>query len=74
VVRRPLFGLLYHSGMIDKYGAFSGMIIGKENLRTFRKPAPVPLCRPQIRHDLGSNPGRLGWKSATDRISYVTAF
>jgi hypothetical protein len=34
----------------------------------------VPLCQPQIPHDLGSNPGRRGGKPATNRLSYGTAF
>jgi hypothetical protein len=56
LVRRPLFGLLYQPRMIDEYGVFGGMIIGKGNRSTRRKPAPVPL-RPQQKPDLGSNPG-----------------
>jgi hypothetical protein len=30
------------------YGAIGGMKIGKGNRSTRRKPAPVPLCPPQI--------------------------
>jgi hypothetical protein len=37
------------------------------------KPVPVPLCPPQIPHDLDSNPGRCGVKPATNRLSYGTA-
>jgi hypothetical protein len=34
------------------------MKIGRENQSTRRRPAPVPLCSPQIPHDyLGSNAG-----------------
>jgi hypothetical protein len=29
-------------------GAIGGMKIGRENLSTRRKPAPAPLCPPQI--------------------------
>ncbi|PNF36985.1 hypothetical protein B7P43_G08049 [Cryptotermes secundus] len=29
-------------------GAIGGMKIGRENQSTQRKPAPAPLCRPQI--------------------------
>jgi hypothetical protein len=29
-------------------GEIGGMKIGKGNLSTRRKPAPAPLCRPQI--------------------------
>jgi hypothetical protein len=52
-VRRSLTGLLYHLRMIDdECGAVGGMIIGRRNRSTRRKPAPVPLCSPQIPHDL----------------------
>jgi hypothetical protein len=68
-------GLLYQPRMIDDdYGAVGGIIIGRGNRSTRRKPAPVPLCPPQIPHDLGSNPGRRGGKPATNRLSYGTAF
>jgi hypothetical protein len=49
------------------------MRIGRGNRSTRRKPATVPLCRPQIPHDLGSNPRRRGGKPATNRLSYGTA-
>jgi hypothetical protein len=46
-------GLLYQPWMIDDdYGAVGGMRIGRGNRITRRKPAPVPLCPPQIPHDL----------------------
>jgi hypothetical protein len=46
-------GLLYQHRMIDDdYGAVGGMRIGSGNRSTWRKPAPVPLCPPQIPHDL----------------------
>jgi hypothetical protein len=68
-------GLLYQPRIIDDddYGAVGGMKIGRGNRSTRRKPAPVPLCPPQIPHDLGSNPGRRGGKPATNRLSYGTA-
>jgi hypothetical protein len=46
-------GLLYKSQMIDKGDcvATGGMKIGRGNLSTRRKPAPAPLCPPQIPHD-----------------------
>jgi hypothetical protein len=46
--------LLYQPRMIDDddYGAVGGMRIGRGNRSTRRKPAPVPLCPPQIPHDL----------------------
>jgi hypothetical protein len=51
-----------------------GMIIGKENRSTRRKPAPVPLFPPQTTHAcLDANPGRRGWKPATNGLSYGTA-
>jgi hypothetical protein len=43
-------GLLYQPRMIDDYGAVGGMRIGRGNRSTRRKPAPVPLCPPQILH------------------------
>jgi hypothetical protein len=36
----------------DECGAVGGMRIGKRNRSTRRKPALVPLCPPQIPHDL----------------------
>jgi hypothetical protein len=36
----------------DACGAVSGMKIGSGNGSTRRKSAPVPLCPPQIPHDL----------------------
>jgi hypothetical protein len=43
-------GLLYQPQMIGEgnYGAIAGIKIGKENRNTRRKPAPAPLCPPQI--------------------------
>jgi hypothetical protein len=45
-------------------------MVGKENRSTRRKPAPLPLCLPQIP---GSNTGRRCGKEATNRLSYGTA-
>jgi hypothetical protein len=46
-------GLLYQPRMIDDdNGVVGGMRIGRGNRSTRRKPAPVPLCPPQIPHDL----------------------
>jgi hypothetical protein len=46
-------GLLYQPRMIDDdNGAVGGMRIGRGNRSTRRKPAPVPLCPPQIPHDM----------------------
>jgi hypothetical protein len=46
-------GLLYQPQMIDDgdYGETGGMKIGRGNRSTLRKPAPAPLCPPQILHD-----------------------
>jgi hypothetical protein len=46
-------GLLYKPQMIDEgdYGATDGMMIGRGHRSTRRKPAPAPLCPPQIPHD-----------------------
>jgi hypothetical protein len=54
LVHLPLIGLLYQPLMIydDECGAVSGMRIGRGNWSTWRKPALVPLCPPQITHDL----------------------
>jgi hypothetical protein len=50
LVREPLIGLLYQPRIIDddESGAVSGMRIGRGNRSTGRKPAPVPLCPPQV--------------------------
>jgi hypothetical protein len=50
-VRRPLVGLLYQRRTMDndECEAVGGMI-GRGNRRTRRKPAPMPLCSPQIPH------------------------
>jgi hypothetical protein len=65
-------GLLYKPQMIDEgdCGATGGMKIGRGNRSTRRKPAPAPLCPPQIPHDQdpGSNPGRRCGKPATNRL------
>jgi hypothetical protein len=70
-------GLLYKPQMIDEdgCGAIGGMKIGRGNRSTWRKPAPAPLCPPQIPHDQtrGRTPGRRGGKPATNRLSYGAA-
>jgi hypothetical protein len=55
--------------MSDKSGTIGGMRIGRENKSTRKKPTPVPLCQPQIPHDLG----RRGGRPATNHVSYATA-
>jgi hypothetical protein len=55
-------------------GEIGGMI-GRGTRSTRRKPAPVPLCPPQVSHAAGTgNPGRCGGKPATNSLSYGTAF
>jgi hypothetical protein len=59
-------------------GEFGGMKMDRGNRSTRRKPAPVPLCPPQIPLDqtlvrAGSTPGRRGGKPATNRLSYGAA-
>jgi hypothetical protein len=46
-------GLLYKPQMINEgdCGAVGGLKIGRGNRNTRRKPAPAPLCPPQIPHD-----------------------
>jgi hypothetical protein len=46
-------GLLYKPQMIDEgdCGVIGGIKIGRGNQSTRKKPAPVPLCPPQIPHD-----------------------
>jgi hypothetical protein len=51
----PLFSQLYRCQVIycdDECTAVGGMRIGRGNRSTLRKPAPVPLCPPQIPEDL----------------------
>jgi hypothetical protein len=46
-------GLLYQPQMIDgDCGAIGGMKICRGHRNNRRKPAPAPLCLPQIPHDL----------------------
>jgi hypothetical protein len=49
----PLFDLLYQPRMMDDNECGTvGVMIDKGNRSTNRKPAAVPLCPPQIPHDL----------------------
>jgi hypothetical protein len=69
--------LLYRPWMMDDdmRGPVDGMKIGRGTCRARRKPAPLPLCQHQIPHDnLGSNPGRRGWKPVTNRLSLDAAY
>jgi hypothetical protein len=73
-VHRPLVGPLYQLWMMYQCGAIGGNRIVRGDWSTRRKPAPVPLCRPQIPHDnLGSSPDGRGGKPATNRLNYGTA-
>jgi hypothetical protein len=70
LVRRPL------TVIDDECGAVGGMRIGRGNRSTRIKPAPVPLCPPQIPHDLPLAQTRtavMGRTPATNRLSYGTA-
>jgi hypothetical protein len=77
-VRRPLYDILYQPRIIDdECGAGGGMRIGKGDHSTRRKPAPVPLCPPQIPHDLtpSSNAGRLrGEPAAVVMLCYSSTY
>jgi hypothetical protein len=54
-------------------GEIGGMMIGKKNRSTRRKPAPVSLCPPQIPQAFpDANPGRCGRNPATNRLGYDT--
>jgi hypothetical protein len=54
-------------------GEIGGMIVGKGNRRTRRKPAPVPLCPPQTHMLSGRYPDRRVGNPATNCLSYGTA-
>jgi hypothetical protein len=55
-------------------GEIGGMMIGRGNRSTRRKPALVPLCPPQTPQACSdTNLGRRGGKPATNRLSYGTA-
>jgi hypothetical protein len=54
-------------------GEIDGMMIGRGNRSTRRKPAPVPLCPSQTPHACpDANRGLRGGKPATNRLSYGT--
>jgi hypothetical protein len=72
LVLRPLLDYCTQPQMIcdSDCGEIGGMKIGRGNRSTRRKPAPAPLCPPQIPHDYtGFEPG----KPATNRLSYGAA-
>jgi hypothetical protein len=77
LVRRSPTGLLYQPRMIDDYecGAVGGMKIGRGNRSTRRKPATAPLFRYKSHMTWpGLEPGQRGGKTATNCLSYGTAF
>jgi hypothetical protein len=46
-------------------GEIGGMMTGRGNRSTLRKPAPVPLCPPQTPHALPERePGPSGWEAS----------
>jgi hypothetical protein len=58
--------------MVDEYGAFAGMRIGREKWK-YSKKTPQSITK-FIWPDMGSNPGRHGRKPATNRLSCCMAF
>jgi hypothetical protein len=54
-------------------GEIGGMMIGRGNRSTLRKPAPVSPCPPQTPHACSdTNPGCRCGKPATNRLNYGT--
>jgi hypothetical protein len=63
--RRPPIGLWYLPRVIMRMDEFGGMMIGRRNRSTRRKPAPVPLCPLQMPHDLtGREAGPPRWEAS----------
>jgi hypothetical protein len=58
----------------DDYGAVGGMRIGRGNRSTRRKPAPVPLCPPQIPHDLTNMLIAMAFAESIAIYSLILAF
>jgi hypothetical protein len=52
LVRRPLAALLYQLRMTDECGVVCDVRLGSGNRSNRRKLTPVPLCSPQIPHNL----------------------
>jgi hypothetical protein len=75
LVLRPLFSLLHQPKKKDDCGAIGGMRIGRGNRCTRRNPFPMPLCPPQILHELTLTLTRTAAviKPATNRLNYPTA-
>jgi hypothetical protein len=74
LVRRPLFGLLYQSWMMndDKFGVVGGTI-AEENEVIGKKPASVPLCPPQISHYLTWSRNRAAVVGSRRPTAWATA-
>jgi hypothetical protein len=53
-------------------GEIGGMMIGRENQSTRRKPTPVQLCLPQIPHILVQQENRNCHKLANDNLPHRT--
>jgi hypothetical protein len=63
------------SASCDYDGEIGGVMIGRGNRSTRRKPVSMPLCPPQNTRDCpDANPGHRGGNSATNRLSYGTAY
>jgi hypothetical protein len=71
LVHRQLTGLLYQPWMMDdECGAVRGMRVARGNRSTRRKLASLPLCPPQIPHDLIRSQTQA---AAVGSLSYGTA-
>jgi hypothetical protein len=77
LVRRPLFGLLYQPRMIDdECATVGGIRIGRANRSTRDTTCPNATLSTTYPTwpDLCSNPGRRGWKLATNRLGRRISF
>jgi hypothetical protein len=68
----PLGTVATNSPIVPAAGNYiDGMMIGRGNRSTRRKPVPVPLCPTQTPHVLPRRePGQPRGKPATNRLSY----
>jgi hypothetical protein len=74
----PLGTTATNTSFVPAQGDFGeeigGMMTGRGNRNTLRKPASVPICPPKnLTRCPDENPGRRGGKPATNRLSYGTA-
>jgi hypothetical protein len=67
----------------DENGVFDGMKIGRGNQSTREKPAPAPLCAPEIKHGLTWDRTRAAavetrqlttWATARPLVCYLFTF